>query len=47
MPVDNALHKACHRGDFEEVKKCIEGSPDDDIDPIDVNAPGAAVIYTM
>ena len=42
MPVDNNLHKAAHKGDFELVRKCIEGSPEDDIDPIDVNGPGAA-----
>lgn len=42
MPVDNNLHKAAHKGDFELVKKCIEiGEPDEEEDPIDVNAPGA------
>ena len=42
MPVDNKLHKAAHNGDLETIKKCIEGSVEDDIDPIDVDDPGAA-----
>ena len=42
MPVDNALHKACHKGDLEMVKKCIVGDAEEDIDPIDINSPGAA-----
>ena len=43
MPVDNALHKAAHRGDLDECKKCIEGDPEDpEFEIIDVNEAGAA-----
>ncbi len=42
MPVDNNLHKAAHKGDLEECQKYIEGSVEDDIEPIDINEPGAA-----
>lgn len=38
MPSDNNLHKAAHKGDFEECKKLLE-SPDE---PIDINEPGAS-----
>ena len=35
------MHKAAHKGDIEEVKKWIEGPPDEGEDLVDVNAPGA------
>jgi len=40
MPVDTPLHKACHSGDINEIKKVFE-EHDPDEDPIDVNAAGA------
>lgn len=40
MPVDTALHKACHNGDINDIKKVYD-EHDPDEDPIDVNAAGA------
>jgi ABC-type nitrate/sulfonate/bicarbonate transport system substrate-binding protein len=42
MPVDNSLHKAAHKGDLEECRKYLDGAPDEDIEAIDINEPGAA-----
>lgn len=39
MPVDNDLHKAAHKGDFETCKMLIEGSVDEET-PITVNDEG-------
>lgn len=40
MPVDTPLHKACHSGDINDIKKVFNDHDPDD-DPIDVNAAGA------
>lgn len=42
MPVDNQLHKASHKGDLNECRKYIEGFPEEEIEIIDINEPGAA-----
>lgn len=41
MPSDNELHKACNKGDLEEVRKWVEDPPEDE-DAIDVDCAGAS-----
>jgi ankyrin repeat protein len=41
MPVDNDLHKAAHKGDFEVCKAIIDGAATAE-EPIGVNDPGAS-----
>lgn len=43
MPSDNNLHKAAHKGDLDECKRCIEGEVGvEGEELIDVNEPGAS-----
>ena len=41
MPSDNELHKACNKGDIDEVRRWVDDPPEDE-EAIDVDCAGAS-----